>query len=250
MRISPSTFVSITSRSSSSCDSHTGSRPRARPALLTRMSRPPSSATASSTNRRAARRVGRRPGSRRAASPCDAGARLLERPRRRGADAARRAGDDRPSSRPELPRAHPRRNVRQQRIGAITSKFQTMEPPAARGVAPRAGAPRLRPVRAARRGRVREPQRLRPASHARATPGYVSYAFTSFLILFVLAIPVAIYGVHAPGARGRGQRARASSQRVIRELRDRARSSSASWFVVIYLKRHHHATLQQSPAGG
>ena len=45
IRISPSTFVTITSRSSSSCDSHTGSRPRARPALLTRMSRPPSSAT-------------------------------------------------------------------------------------------------------------------------------------------------------------------------------------------------------------
>ena len=52
MRIRPSTFVSITSRSSSSLDSQTGSRPSARPALLTRMSRPPSSASARSTNAR------------------------------------------------------------------------------------------------------------------------------------------------------------------------------------------------------
>ena len=51
MRISPSTFVSITSRSSSSSESQTGSRPRERPALLTRMSIPPSSATAASTKR-------------------------------------------------------------------------------------------------------------------------------------------------------------------------------------------------------
>ena len=58
MRIRPSTFVSITWRSSSSLDSQTGSRPSASPALLTRMSRPPSSASARSTNARAALRVG------------------------------------------------------------------------------------------------------------------------------------------------------------------------------------------------
>src|SRR6185437_5919819 len=52
MRMRPSTFVSMTVASSSSDASQKGSRPRARPALLTRMSIPPSPATASSTKRR------------------------------------------------------------------------------------------------------------------------------------------------------------------------------------------------------
>src|SRR6187455_944748 len=51
MRIRPRTFVSTIVMSSSSRLSQTGSRPSARPALLTRTSKPPSSACARSTNR-------------------------------------------------------------------------------------------------------------------------------------------------------------------------------------------------------
>src|SRR3954468_201532 len=50
MRTSPLMFVSMIVCSSSSVDSANGSRPRARPALLTRMSTPPSSSSARSTN--------------------------------------------------------------------------------------------------------------------------------------------------------------------------------------------------------
>src|SRR5215218_1108985 len=50
IRIRPSTFVSIIVRSSSSSTCSTGSRPSARPALLTRMSTPPSPSTARRTN--------------------------------------------------------------------------------------------------------------------------------------------------------------------------------------------------------
>src|SRR5437588_10655275 len=51
MRTSPFTFVSKTLRSSSSLDSSNGARPSARPALLIRMSTPPSSPTAAATKR-------------------------------------------------------------------------------------------------------------------------------------------------------------------------------------------------------
>src|SRR5690348_1932213 len=51
MRTSPFTFVSKTVRSSSSLDSSNGARPSARPALLIRMSTPPSSPTAAATKR-------------------------------------------------------------------------------------------------------------------------------------------------------------------------------------------------------
>ena len=51
MRTSPFTFVPKTRASSSSLDSSNGARPSARPALLKRMSRPPSCSTAAATNR-------------------------------------------------------------------------------------------------------------------------------------------------------------------------------------------------------
>ena len=96
-------FVSMIVCSSSSVDSTNGSRPSARPALLTRMSRPPSSSSARSTNARAAPGVGdveleRDVGSiasTRRAPPATRDARLAQRARGRLADAARRAGDDR-----------------------------------------------------------------------------------------------------------------------------------------------------------
>src|SRR6185436_17598083 len=50
IRIRPLTFVSSCVSSSASVDSQNGSRPRPRPALLTRMSSPPSSPIAASTN--------------------------------------------------------------------------------------------------------------------------------------------------------------------------------------------------------
>ena len=58
MRMRPWTFVSSTVSSSASVESSKGSRPRERPALLTRMSMPPSSATARADERRAALGIG------------------------------------------------------------------------------------------------------------------------------------------------------------------------------------------------
>ncbi len=43
------------------------------------------------------------------------------------------------------------------------------------------------------------------STHAQPTPGYVSYAFTAFLILFVLAIPVAIWGFLVQAREGNRQ---------------------------------------------
>src|SRR4051812_44426191 len=43
-------------------------------------------------------------------------------------------------------------------------------------------------------------------THAQPTPGYVSYAFTAFLILFVLAIPVALWAFFMQAREGGFQR--------------------------------------------
>ena len=58
MRTSPLMFVSMIVCSSSSVDSTNGSRPSARPALLTRMSTPPSSLERTFDERRATRAIG------------------------------------------------------------------------------------------------------------------------------------------------------------------------------------------------
>ena len=67
-------------------------------------------------------------------------------------------------------------------------------------------------------------------SQAQPTPRYVSYAFTLFLIVFVLAIPVAAYGFLIQ-ARGRARSpARASSRGSSRTSRRCSSSaSSRSW---------------------
>src|SRR5437870_5774996 len=72
---------------------------------------------------------------------------------------------------------------------------------------------------------------------AQPTPGYVSYAFTAFLILFVLAIPVAIWTFFMQAREGGIQR---------KSFRSRLISNTLTFLfflllavVVLYIKRHH-----------
>lgn len=74
-------------------------------------------------------------------------------------------------------------------------------------------------------------------THAQPTPGYVSYAFTAFLILFVLAIPVAIWGFLVQAREGT-VKPKSFRSRVVSNF------LTAVFFaliaiVVIYIKRHH-----------
>src|SRR5438876_7056720 len=75
------------------------------------------------------------------------------------------------------------------------------------------------------------------SSRAEPTPGYVSYAFTAFLIVFVLAIPVAAW-VFLLQARERGFQRKSFSARVIQNI------ATVIVFlligiVILYIKRHH-----------
>ena len=74
-------------------------------------------------------------------------------------------------------------------------------------------------------------------SQAKPTPGYVSYAFTAFLIVFVLAIPVAVYSFIIQAREGGVAR---------KSFRSRVLSNIGTFlvflciaFVVLYIKRHH-----------
>ena len=75
-------------------------------------------------------------------------------------------------------------------------------------------------------------------SPAAPTPGYVSYAFTAFLIVFVLMIPVAAYGFVMQAREGEVAR-KSYRQRTIESI-GMLFFFGALAFVVIYLKRHHH----------
>jgi hypothetical protein len=75
-------------------------------------------------------------------------------------------------------------------------------------------------------------------SQAQPTPRYVSYAFTLFLIVFVLAIPVAAYGFLIQAREGQAGR---------KSFKSRVLSNFATMlffgflaFGVIYMKRHHN----------
>jgi hypothetical protein len=75
------------------------------------------------------------------------------------------------------------------------------------------------------------------ASNAQPTPGYVNYAFTAFLIVFVLAIPVAVWGFMMQAREGGFQR-KSFRSRVLQNI------GTAAFFVligivIIYIKRHH-----------
>jgi uncharacterized protein DUF4129 len=84
-------------------------------------------------------------------------------------------------------------------------------------------------------------------SQAKPSPVYVSYAFSAFLIVFVLAIPVAIYGFVIQAREG--QVARKSYRQRTLESIGMMFFFGALAFVVIYLKRHHHSIFNINPQG-
>jgi len=75
-------------------------------------------------------------------------------------------------------------------------------------------------------------------SQATPTPGYVSYAFTAFLIVFVLMIPIAAYGFLLQAREG-GVGRKSYRQRTLESVA-MLFFFGALAFVVFYLKRHHH----------
>jgi hypothetical protein len=75
-------------------------------------------------------------------------------------------------------------------------------------------------------------------SQATPTPGYVSYAFTAFLVVFVLMIPVAAYGFLIQAREGEVAR-KSYRQRTLESIGMLIFFGCLA-FLVIYLKRHHH----------
>jgi hypothetical protein len=75
-------------------------------------------------------------------------------------------------------------------------------------------------------------------SHAKPTGDFVSYAFTVFLILFVLAIPVAVYA-QTLQVREREVKPKSYKARLIGTVRKIVVFGVLA-YVVLYLKRHHH----------
>jgi hypothetical protein len=87
--------------------------------------------------------------------------------------------------------------------------------------------------------------------HSEASPssGYVSYAFTAFLILFALMIPVAAY-VFALQARERNlEKRRGFVARVVQNIAILALFGVAA-YAVVYLRHHHHFFGISGKAGG
>lgn len=72
---------------------------------------------------------------------------------------------------------------------------------------------------------------------AKPTPGYVSYAFTAFLIVFVLAIPVALYSFVVQAREGEIAR-KSFGSRVISNILMLVFFGAIA-AIVVYLKRHH-----------
>jgi hypothetical protein len=75
-------------------------------------------------------------------------------------------------------------------------------------------------------------------SQAQPTPRYVSYAFTLFLIVFVLAIPVAAYGFLIQAREGDAGR-KSFKSRVVSNFATMLFFGFLA-FGVIYMKRHHN----------
>jgi hypothetical protein len=78
-------------------------------------------------------------------------------------------------------------------------------------------------------------------SEAKPTPGYLSYAFSAFLIVFVLMIPVAAYALLMQAREGDAPR-KSYQQRTLESIAMLIFFSCLA-FVVIYLKAHHHQLL-------
>ena len=84
-------------------------------------------------------------------------------------------------------------------------------------------------------------------SQAKPTPGYVSYAFTAFLIVFVLMIPIAAYSWVIQAREG--EIARKSYRQRTLESIGMLFFFGALAFVVIYLKHHHHSIFNINAKG-
>ena len=84
-------------------------------------------------------------------------------------------------------------------------------------------------------------------SAAKPTPGYLSWAFTAFLIVFVLMIPVAAYTLLMQAREGEVAR-KSYRQRTLESIGMLVFFSLLA-FVVIYLKSHHHRFLGLNLAG-
>lgn len=80
------------------------------------------------------------------------------------------------------------------------------------------------------------------SQRATPTPGYVNYAFTAFLILFVLAIPVAAYGFLLQAREGTPER-KSFRSRVIQNVLTLLFFLFLA-FIVFYVKRHHGKLFQ------
>lgn len=75
------------------------------------------------------------------------------------------------------------------------------------------------------------------STQAKPTPGYLNYAFTTFLIVFVLAIPVAIWGFLLQAREGGFQRSSLRSRLIQNILTVVVFLAIA--VAVMYIKRHH-----------
>jgi hypothetical protein len=82
-------------------------------------------------------------------------------------------------------------------------------------------------------------------SQARPTSGYLSYAFTAFLIVFVLMIPVAAYALVIQAREGEAPRK--SYRRRLLENIGLVLFFGCIAVVILYLKRHHHSLFGFNP---
>jgi hypothetical protein len=85
-------------------------------------------------------------------------------------------------------------------------------------------------------------------AHAKPTGDYVSYAFTVFLILFVLAIPVAVYAFFLQ-AREKEVRQKSYKARLISNVRMLV-VFGIVFYAVLYAKRHHKRFFDLSGLNG
>ena len=203
------------------------------------MSSPPSSASARSTNARelsgsvTSRLPSRREPERHAGSGC------LERPRGRRADPARRAGDDHTLARQV---GHSRREVNARLTTRGGGGRLGWGDAASRGERPAQSQAHDRVGGAAGVCSRSWPSRAAAGSGTSRRPsrhhGYVSYAFTLFLIVFVLAIPVAAYGFLIGAREGKIGR-KSFKSRVISNIATLMFFGFLA-FGVIYMKRHHN----------
>ena len=84
-------------------------------------------------------------------------------------------------------------------------------------------------------------------SQARPSPGYLNYAFSAFLIVFVLFIPIAIYGFVIQAREGEAKR-KSYKQRTLESIGTMMIFGFVA-FIFFYLKSHHHSLLHVNTNG-